>query len=83
MPLRGPTCKMVLARIQFRLNSKLDPSVAIFGNGFGCYSFWMLLLFKLYHLHLVAQFFRSFVHTVFAKLSQAPAPAQLSVSSKC
>ena len=29
MPLRGPTCKMVLARIQFRLNSKLDPSVAI------------------------------------------------------
>ena len=29
MPLRGPTCKMVLARIQFKLNSKLDPSVAI------------------------------------------------------
>ena len=28
MPLRGPTCKMVLARIQFPLNSKLDPSVA-------------------------------------------------------
>ena len=28
MPLRGPTCKMVLARIQSRLNSKLDPSVA-------------------------------------------------------
>ena len=28
MPLCGPTCKMVLARIQFRLNSKLDPSVA-------------------------------------------------------
>ena len=28
MPLRGPTCKMVLAGIQFRLNSKLDPSVA-------------------------------------------------------
>ena len=29
MPLRGPTCKMELARIQLRLNSKLDPSVAI------------------------------------------------------
>ena len=29
MPLRGPSCKKVLARIQFRLNSKLDPSVAI------------------------------------------------------
>ena len=28
MPLRCPTCKMVLARIQFPLNSKLDPSVA-------------------------------------------------------
>ena len=28
MPLRGPTCKMVLARIQFKLNSMLDPSVA-------------------------------------------------------
>ena len=28
MPLRGPTCKMVLARIQFRLKSKLDTSVA-------------------------------------------------------
>ena len=29
MPLRGPTCKMVLARIQFRLNSKLALGVAI------------------------------------------------------
>ena len=29
MPLCGPTCKMVLARIQFRLHSMLDPSVAI------------------------------------------------------
>ena len=29
MPLRGPTCKIVLARIQFRLNSKLDLCVAI------------------------------------------------------
>ena len=28
MPLRGPTCKRVLARIQARLNFKLDPSVA-------------------------------------------------------
>ena len=28
MPLHGPTYKMVLARIQFRLISNLDPSVA-------------------------------------------------------
>ena len=29
MPLCGPTCKKVLARIQFRLDSELYPSVAI------------------------------------------------------
>ena len=29
MPLCSPTCKMVLTRIQFILNSKLDPRVAI------------------------------------------------------
>ena len=29
MPLRGPTCKWGLARIQVKLNSKFDLSVAI------------------------------------------------------
>ena len=29
MPLRGPTCKLGLARIQLKLNSKLGPSMAI------------------------------------------------------
>ena len=33
MPLRGPTCKRVLARIQARLNFKLNPSVAIIISG--------------------------------------------------
>ena len=32
MPLRGPTCKRGLARIQVKLNSKLGPSMAKLPN---------------------------------------------------
>ena len=55
MPLRGPTRKMVLVRIQFRLNSKLDPSVAIVFTGplgqtvYQPYVYQIWPIFYLYH----------------------------------